>query len=434
MLISFTVKNWLSFRDETTLSMRASRERTHVETLHPLPKKYGTGKILPIAAIYGPNASGKTAFFEAMQLMQKLVVSSPSPDDLTGSIPFLLDPASREAPTELSAEILLGERIFRYSLLLKPEGILEEELTEILAKTVFTIFRRTDDLLGGDLDSDLNRAILSNLPANQTFLNAAVKLGSEQLRPVYDWFSKSLKLVGLEASYGEYSQMIVREDFREFAGDILRKYAGIDGIGLQPVEEGDVKNRLRSIVAKHSKKVDPGFTGIHHVVSRTPRNVSYYFIQMENGEVTDVSRMAMRHRMPDGSTVNFDIESESAGTQRLIDLMPAFFDLKASEDGQVNVYFIDEIDQSFHTAITHDLVRRFLDSCTCQSRKQLVFSLHDLSLMESPLIRKDELWVCDKDDATGASSLISIGRHTDMRSDTKILKAYKANVFGGYPG
>ena len=434
MLVSITVKNWLSFRDEATLSLRASRERTHVETLHPLPKKYGTGKILPIAAVYGQNASGKTALFEAMQLMQRLVISSPDPDDLTGSIPFLLDPDSREAPTELSAEVLLGERIFRYSLSLKPEGILEESLMETLAKTNFTLFRRSDDLLGGDLDSDLNRAIMDNLPANQTFLNAAVKLGSEQLRPIYDWFAKSLKLVGLEASYREYSQMMVREDFREFAGDILRKYAGIDGIGLQPVEEGDVKNRLRSIVAKHSKKVDSGFTGIHHVISRSSRNVSYYFIQVEDGKVTDISRMAMRHRMPDGSTVNFDVESESAGTQRLVDLMPAFFDLDSSEDGQDNVYFIDEIDQSFHTAMTHDLVKRFLDSCTHESRKQLVFNLHDLSLMDSPILRKDELWVCDKDNDVGTSSLKNIGRYTGMRSDTNILKAYKTNVFGGYPG
>lgn len=211
------------------------------------------------------------------------------------------------------------------------------------------------------------------------------------------------------------------------------QYTGIDGVDLQPVEDGEMKNRLRSIVAKHSKKADPGFTGIHHVVSRSPRSVSYYFIQMENGEVADISRMAMRHRMPDGSTVNFDVESESAGTRRLIDLMPAFFDLDTTEDCRDNVYLIDEIDQSFHTAMTHDIVKRFLEGCVPESRKQLVFNLHDLSLMDSPELRKDELWACAKDADTGASSLTSIGRHPSMRSDTNILKAYRANVFGGYP-
>ena len=60
MIISFSVENWMSFRDRTTFSMITSRERQHGERI-PKLSKYRT-RVLPIVAIYGGNASGKTNF------------------------------------------------------------------------------------------------------------------------------------------------------------------------------------------------------------------------------------------------------------------------------------------------------------------------------------------------------------------------------------
>lgn len=62
MLLNLTVENWMSYRDETTLSLVGSRERQRMETLSRVPG-FRTKKVLPIAAIYGGNASGKTGCF-----------------------------------------------------------------------------------------------------------------------------------------------------------------------------------------------------------------------------------------------------------------------------------------------------------------------------------------------------------------------------------
>ena len=72
MIISFSVENWASFRDKVTLSMIASRERQHVDRV-PRLDKYQT-RVLPIAAIYGGNASGKTNLFKALSFARSLVV------------------------------------------------------------------------------------------------------------------------------------------------------------------------------------------------------------------------------------------------------------------------------------------------------------------------------------------------------------------------
>ncbi len=63
MLISFSLENWMSFRDRCSFSMIASRERQHGSRVAKLGK-YQT-RVLPIAAIYGGHAAGKTNFFKA---------------------------------------------------------------------------------------------------------------------------------------------------------------------------------------------------------------------------------------------------------------------------------------------------------------------------------------------------------------------------------
>ena len=65
MLINLRIENWMSFRDPATFSMVATRERQHGERL-PRVKKYQM-RVLPVAAVYGGNASGKSNLFEALR-------------------------------------------------------------------------------------------------------------------------------------------------------------------------------------------------------------------------------------------------------------------------------------------------------------------------------------------------------------------------------
>ena len=64
MIVSFSIENWMSFRNRATLSMVASRERQHGERVTRLPKYQM--RLLPAAAVYGGNASGKTNLFKAL--------------------------------------------------------------------------------------------------------------------------------------------------------------------------------------------------------------------------------------------------------------------------------------------------------------------------------------------------------------------------------
>ncbi|MFG0250265.1 MAG: ATP/GTP-binding protein, partial [Phycisphaeraceae bacterium JB051] len=110
MIISFTFENWKSFRDETRFDMIASLERQHHTTVARV-KKYPL-RILPIAAIYGGNASGKSNFFSALQFMQRFVVNGTRPKQTIDVKPFILTDTKQNNPTKFVIELLIDETVY----------------------------------------------------------------------------------------------------------------------------------------------------------------------------------------------------------------------------------------------------------------------------------------------------------------------------------
>ncbi len=128
MLVSFTVENWRSIKSPTTLSMVASRERTNADSLTKLAPMYGTTKLLPLAAIYGPNASGKSNLIDALDFLAYLVVEGPAIGRPIPVEPYRLSSAKLSSPTKFDIRILIDERIYRYAVSITPKGVHEESL------------------------------------------------------------------------------------------------------------------------------------------------------------------------------------------------------------------------------------------------------------------------------------------------------------------
>ena len=100
MIISFSIENWMSFRDSVSFSMIASRERQHGNRI-PRIGKYQM-RVLPVAAIYGANASGKTNFLKALDFVRNLVLEGTGPDKLIPVEPYRLANGYTERPSPAS--------------------------------------------------------------------------------------------------------------------------------------------------------------------------------------------------------------------------------------------------------------------------------------------------------------------------------------------
>ena len=102
MILNFRIGNWMSFRDEAEFTLLASSERQHgdrVPRVEALQKR-----ILPIAAIYGGNASGKTNLFRALHALQTLVVQGVAIDAPIRVEPFRLDTQAPQKPSSFAIE------------------------------------------------------------------------------------------------------------------------------------------------------------------------------------------------------------------------------------------------------------------------------------------------------------------------------------------
>ena len=64
MLCQFTFSNYRSFRDETVFSMQATQMKEFSDSLIT---SGDSQSFLPIAAVYGPNAGGKTNLYRALE-------------------------------------------------------------------------------------------------------------------------------------------------------------------------------------------------------------------------------------------------------------------------------------------------------------------------------------------------------------------------------
>lgn len=116
-----------------------------------------------------------------------------------------------------------------------------------------------------------------------------------------------------------------------------------------------------------------------------------YFIFSENKKKrTTLVQLKFNHRLNDKS-VQFNIDEESDGTQRLVDLLPMLFTVGKNP----TIYFVDEIDRSLHTKLSMFLLNEFVRSAE-EGDNQIIFTAHDVNLINVDIFRQDEIWFIEK--------------------------------------
>ncbi len=439
MLLSFSVHNYLSFRAGTGFSMVASRERQHAQRVF---QHDATGiKLLPVAALLGGNASGKSNFYRAIKFLRRLVLRPPhGVEEQLPVEPFRLDDGGAEVqPCTLEIEILPSETAYRLKVVVGREGVLEECLEEIRGERRIPIFwRRTTT--GGDIEwnvEPLQRRCSSggdqqfiafktrDTLRNQLFLAVLRGKNVPVVDEVTSWFSDQLALMVPDSTLKllEFN-LPTNRGLLDFCNEALRSMGtGVFELHPEtvswddfPVPE-DVKDELR-------KKVTEG--QVTFVRSSDGRRFS---VTRRQGELF-VARLFTHHRTPQGKLVRFELSSESEGTQRLLDLLPAFFELV--QPRRPRVFVIDELDRSLHALLARHLLVTYLTRLDSAVRRQLIFTTHDVTLLDQSLLRRDEVWFVERNE-NGESVLLPLASIDGIRYDKDIRKAYLAGEFGGVP-
>ncbi len=425
MLLSFSLENWMSFKNEVSFSMIASRERQHRERVPKLTKY--RNKVLPVSVLYGGNASGKSNFFNALSFARDLVVEGTNPDGLIPVNPFLLRDNSEELPTKFSFLILAEETIYEFSFEMNKEAIIMEKLVELTKTSGKLLYHRKGSKI--KLNNSFQKKQFLNFVAegtraNQLFLTNSISQSVEHFRPIYDWFKYGLVLISPNAHYYRVEDFFSEGKLLDSANEVLPH---ID-IGISRLGGEDIPFTSLPFPDEVRKNI-----GDQVLKSKSPLRINMQddriFVSHKNGELIS-KRLVTYHTKEDGAEEKFELHQESDGTKRIIDLIPAFFDILHPNSRHVVV--IDEIDRSLHTLLVRYLLENYLNRSTQESRSQLLMTTHDVQIMDQNIFRRDEMWLAEKD-FSGISSLFSLNDFEGVRSDKDIQKSYLQGRFGGVP-
>lgn len=422
MLIDLTIANHRSFKEETVFSMVSSREQRFQERLPHLKSKYRM-RVTPVAGIYGANAGGKTNLVKALGSLRNVILNSNPNSKTIEYFPFKLDPKSAREPTMFRLRFFWKDSIYEYEIKYDRRKIYSESLIKYRSADAVEVFSRTpEETEFGDLnEGSPMQTLVSKISPTMPVVSALAAFeGESELSDIiapYSWIKRLFVIGAGFLNRGTFPLFSEKDlDFMRAIG------AGIDGLDIQESSFEDLRIP-EDLQADYLENMEPG-----EGRSFEFENSHVVLLMQEDGEVK-VLVARFSHQAGD-KQIALDWNEESDGTKAAAKLYPL---LKILSTGPLpTVVIIDEIDRSFHSTLTLNFIQAFLASCSSDSRSQLIFTTHDLMLMDTDVFRRDEMWIVEKD-KSGASELISLSEYRGLRHDKDLRKSYLQGRFGGVP-
>jgi len=421
VLVEFRVKNFRSFRDEQVLSLVAGNDKTLDENC----ATEGKLRLLKAAGIYGPNASGKSNLIKAMSFVRELVVrsteSKPGWDLLLK--PFLLDDQSRKRQSFFEVTFIQNNIRYQYGFTATSKYIQDEWLIAYPKGRAQKWYQRSLHEQSGEpcinfgpaLKGD--RAKLAKMTRNNVlFLSVGAQWNNKQLMNVYEWFKDKFRVLTTNVTlypvtasmlHSPNGNIVEKDSLRDFVIESMRKAdLGISEVSVREVTFDEVK-----------------------FPEDIPEVIREKFL--EDIKNKPLLKVEMLHRVErTGKNAVFALEEESDGTQRFFQLIGPW--LQAIEQG-ITVC-VDELESSMHPLLTRELVKFIQKSKYFESAPQLIFATHDTTLLDPNLLRRDQVWFTEKDEA-GATNLYSMSDYKErpVRKGEAMQKGYLAGRYGAVP-
>ena len=415
MLIQFNFKNFKSFRDEVSLDLSATKITEHESHVVDI----ANDRLLKVAAIYGANASGKSNVYDAFDYMTYYVAESfnfggeeisrwKKENNYTKVTPFLFDEKSRDEET--SFEVFYVDnaensgKIYQYGFSLKGGEVVEEWLYS-KAKTARNNYRtvfyrkKNEELEMNGFSKNHVENIKASLNKETLIVSLGTKLRVAKLKKVRDWFLNNDVLDFGDPAENFFRSRVLPEGFvdnKEVQGNVVKYFASFDeairDFNVEELPQEDEKDTSKSY------KIDA------------------------------------LHKMADSQEVAvIPLKMESSGTLKMFALYPSLKDVL--DNG--GTLFIDELNARLHPLLVRNIILTFLSPEINTQNAQLIFTTHDIWQFSNELLRRDEIWLVNKN-RDGVSELYSLADFKDedgnkVRRDEALSKKYLTGNYGAIP-
>lgn len=420
MIIDFTVSNFRSIKDEQTFSMYVQTKGEHLlkNVSYPANDKIG---ILKTTGLYGSNASGKSNLLKAFYALQCIITQSGDLKD--GDIipcyePYLLEEETKSLPTRFEIEFFISatekhEEIkisrYRYSVAFTENKIIEEKLIFYPSTQQAVIFDRgIDDTWQSINFGSLYKGGKKRLSffANNAYLSKAGDSADAppMVRNIYNYFRKNI------------THLAINEVAHKFHWLNNTKLVNNVGTLLSLVDTGIHKIEVQERTVPHDDI-------INSLLDNVPDSIKQHLLNELKLEPIFL------HKSNIGRSIPFKERDESDGTRKLFHLAPLIFETLSSG----GVLIMDELDNSMHPFMAELIIKLFNDPRVNKNNAQLIFSTHNVNLMSPELLRRDQIFLVEKQ--KGATKFYSLNDFDKkkVKPQSPFNQWYTEGRFGAIP-
>lgn len=384
MLMQFSVTNHRSIREQAVISMKANADKTMKDSLiSPDGKK----KLVPVMAIYGANAAGKSNLIHALALMKEMVCGKYAKllkGELLPQEPFESKEAS-DKPTTFEIIFYQDSIKYAYGFSFNHREILSEYLYQWPNGREALIFQRENDRYDFRENIQEQNTLAGRTQDNRLYLTTSNEWNCPQTAKPFLWFADNLNCLSVVASSNTTT--------------------------LESIKKGEHE---KDSILKEMLNADLGICDI--IITGT-----------ENDPV-----ISTVHRMEDseGNTelLTLKLSQESMGTQRFFSRIGSW--LEAMQKG--SVLLVDEIEASMHPLLTRHLIEMIQDASINTNHAQLIFTTHNERLLDLTLLRRDQICFAERNFKTMKTEIYALTEFSP-RKDENIVKCYLHGRYGALP-
>ena len=419
MIVQFSVENFRSIKGEQTLTL-VKNSAGELEDNFFSSNAPNTPELLKTAVIYGANASGKSNILKALRCMQQIIVHSAEfkPGNVLPVQPFAFDFQTKSGPTTFElifiarlpvddeikpVRVVYGfscdhNRVYEEWLSVYPKGREQAWYHRFYNDEIGAYQWQNSSLFKGNksLWQDSTRG-------NQLFLSVATQLNSEQLQPIYESLVGNMPIIISNRIGDEFTKEVCQKN----AGKKQQLIEFFQAIGVDVHDIVFRKHRADQLTLPDDLPDEIR----QMVLEQFLRDMAVFFVYQDEYD----------------NLIEFELNQESDGTQKLFEFAMLLFDVM--ENGRTII--IDELNNSLHPKLMQYLVKQF-NSKINQGNGQLIFTTHETSALRQDLLRRDQIWFCEKA-MDRSTTLYPLTDFHPRKGREDIEEAYLHGRYGALP-
>ena len=410
MLLDIEIKNLKSFKNQTIFSMEAENK---IEDRNSFEVEVGKEKfeLLKTAVLFGGNASGKSNFTSVLNIFRYYLFNKGIEKYNKEGFRF----GEEDKNSTIKVRNVVDDKIYEYILEINfnTKKIIKEKLyiTALERKLVFE--RENNKIVKYDKET------FSEYEITIGFINETLTDSDSVISRIIEWrvpeeiekyifYIDKIKINNYSDDLGKY--IYENKNNKKLVIEFLKKI----GIIVNDIEVYREKNEFFLKNIRESKE---------------------FQILSEKEQEKLLSQIAYIYRIhfvyEDNQKQKYKLEyyEQSSGTQKILSMFFPIYNLLNNG----GVMIIDELDITLHYSLIKEIIKMFNSVEYNRKNAQLIFTTHNLLLLDFNLFREDQIWFLENNDVSTGTELYSLSDVEGYEKNKYLLRDYLNGNFGGIP-